>query len=411
LLDEGHLGLRDLLRDALRGVRLHRLRSWLTAASFAAGTAAAIALFAMTGGARAELLRQIRALGADLVAVRAVGATPKGVPPALTFADARALAESFPFVRDVAPVREIESSVLLPDDRVSVRVVGTTPDYFVLRRMSFARGRAFSREESDQGRNVCVLGEETARRVALGRDPYGSLVKVGASWCRVIGIVSRSALLERAGGGGGGRADEPGRELYLPIATTLRHDLSLRHGLEEIVLRLDEHADAEAVAGVLRRALLRRHDGSERFEVATAEALLRQQRSARGLLDMLLACVALVALLLGGVGLASLSWQSVALRTREIAIRRAVGARRGEILAQFVLEGVLLALGGGVLGALAGAVGSGVVAAAGGWPWLLSLRQLLVVCGVALAIGVLATLYPARRAATLDPVAALRFDA
>jgi putative ABC transport system permease protein len=388
------MGIRDLIRAAARGASLSRLRSILTVASFAAGTAAAVALFAMTGGARAALLRQIQALGADLVTVRAIGVPARTEPPPLTLADAEVLDASFAFVGAVAPVRTVESSVLLPDERVTVEVIGTTPDYFRLRGLRFARGRPFTADETAEGRNVCVLGGAAARRLAPAGDAYGALVKVGGSWCRVVGVLA---------------ADERG--LFLPIAGTLRRDLSGRQALSEIVLRIEEGIDPARAAPVIDRALLRRHDGRRFFEVMTAEMLLQQQRSARGLLDTLLAVVALSACGLGAVGLASLSWQGVMARTREIAIRRAVGARRGEILMQFLLEGMVLAAAGGVVGAGLGALGSGLAAALGDWPWLLSVRALLGACAGVVAVGVAATAYPAYRAATLDPVAALRVDA
>jgi putative ABC transport system permease protein len=388
------MNARDLIHAAARGTSLSRLRSILTVASFAAGTAAAVALFAMTGGARAALLRQIQALGADLVTVRAVGVPARAEPPPLTLADADVLDETFAFVRAVAPVRTVESSVLLPDERVTVQVIGTTPGYFALRGLRFARGRPFTTEEAAEGRNVCVLGGAAARRLAPAGDAYGALVKVGGGWCRVVGILA---------------ADERG--LFLPIAGTLRRDLSGRQALSEIVLRVADGIDPARAAPVIDRALLRRHDGRRFFEVMTAEMLLRQQRNARGLLDTLLAVVALCACGLGAVGLASLSWQGVMARTREIAIRRAVGARREEILLQFLLEGMVLAAAGGILGAVLGALGSGLAAALGGWPWLLSLRALLGACAGVMAVGVAATAYPAYRAATLDPVVALRVDA
>jgi putative ABC transport system permease protein len=314
-------------------------------------------------------------------------------PPSLTVADAAVLEESLGFVRAVAPVRAVESSVLLPDERVTVNVIGTTPDYFRLRRTRFARGRPFTAAETAAGRSVCVLGAAAARRLDPAGDAYGDLVKVGGGWCRVVGVLA---------------AED--RDLFLPIAATLRGDLSGRQALREIVLSVDEHVDPELAAPIVERALLRRHDGRRHFEVVTAETLLRQRRSARGLLDTLLAVVAILAGGLGAVGLASLSWQGVMVRTREIAIRRAVGARREEILAQFLLEGVVLAAAGGALGTVLGALGSGMLALFGGWPWLLSLRALLASWAGVVAVGVAATAYPAYRAATLDPVAALRVD-
>ena len=397
---------RDLVREAARGVRLHRLRSLLTAASFSAGTAAAVALFAITGGARAEILRQIRALGADVVSVRPLGEPARGEAPPLTFADVEALRGELAFIREAAPVRAVESRVLLPDQSVTVRVIGTTADYFAVRRLRFDRGRAFSAAETARGAALCVLGAGAARRLIPSGDAYGSLVKVGGNWYRVIGILAADPPAAA-----GGEAEGGGREVFLPIASTFERDLSTRQGLREIWLRLEERIDPEGAAPVIERALSRRHEGKRQLEVATAEMLLRQHRAARGLLDTLLGLVAFGAFGLGAVGMASISWQGAAERTREIAVRRAVGARREEILAQFLLEGLVLAAASGVAGASLGALASGLASLLGGWPWLLSPASLAAALAIVLAVGLLSTIYPAYRAATLDPVAALRDEA
>ncbi len=400
--DHARIAPRDLLRAALSGVRLYRLRSTLTIVSFAAGTAAAVALLAITGGARAELLARLAELGAQLVRVHAVGEAGRAGPPALTLADATTLAVSLPFASKLAPVRVVPASVLLPNDQFTVEVVGTEPDYFALRGLSFARGRAFSARESASGEAVCVAGSGAARRLSRSEPVYGALVKVGSRWCRVIGVLAPTAVTT---------SDGTDRRLYVPIRSTLRHDLSERQSLGEIFVRVADDVDPERAARVVRRALVRRHDGVEHFAVETAQAVLAQSRGARGLLDTLLAVVAVAALGLGGVTLASQSWQSVSLRRSEIAIRRAIGARRSEILTQFLLEGVMLAALGAGIGIGLGVLGAALASRLGGWPWLLPAEQFGAALFAIVLLGVAATLYPAYRAATLDPVAALRQDA
>lgn len=396
---EKSVGPGDLLRAALDGVRLYRLRSTLTLCSFAAGTAAAVALVAITGGARAELLERLGRLGTDLLRVRAVGVRTPSQPPALTLADGRAIASALPFVDAVAPVRVVDARVLLPDDQFSVQVVGTTPDYFSMRGMRFARGRTFTREESSSGAAVCILGRDTAQRLAARGEVYGSLVKVEERWCRVVGILDTEAFT----------SGDPGdRRLYVPIGATLRGDLSARQAVGEILVRIDDHAEPEAGARILRRMLSRRHGGSEPFAVETAEALLEQRRGARGILDRLLGGVAFGALLLGSVALAGQTWQSVSLRRAEIAIRRAVGARRADILLQFLLEGITLAALGAAVGVALGLLGSFWAAALGGWGWVIPAGSLAAMLGTIAILGVGASIYPAYRAATLDPVEALR---
>jgi ABC-type antimicrobial peptide transport system permease subunit len=397
----------DLVNDATRGVRLHRVRSGLTATGFAAGAAAAVALFAITGGARAEILRRLAALGIDLVVVRPVGEAATGSPPALTFGDADSLSRALRFVRAVAPVRAVESSILLPTERVSVRAIGTTAEFFTLRRLRFQRGRAFDAGEVARGDRVCVLGSEAARRFVVSGEVYGSLVKVGGNWYRVIGVLAA----EFPGGAEwAGAGTNPGREIYLPITNTFGADAFRRQALSEAWLAIDSGVDPEAAAPIVERVLENRHEGKQHFEVSTAARLLSEHHATRGLLNRLLLLVSLAAFALGGVGMTTASFQNVRSRIREIAIRRAVGARRSEVLAQFVLEGVVLASVGAVFGIAAGIVGSGIASWMSDWPWMLSPLEAALTFALAITIAVLSTLYPSAYAATLDPVVALRLE-
>jgi ABC-type antimicrobial peptide transport system permease subunit len=399
------LTIADLFAEALRGVHLHRVRSLLTAAGFAAGTAAAIALFAITGGARAEILRRIEALGTDLVAVRPVGEIAKGAPPPLTYGDAEALGHSLPFVRTVAPVRALDSEVLLPTERVKVRVVGTTPDLFTLRHLRFRRGRTFTAEETARGDAVCVLGAATARRLVPAADAYGGLVKIGGNWYRIVGILAAESEF------GAEFAQEPtGRDVYLPITHTFSPDAVNRQALAEAWLSVGSGIDPQDAAPVLERTLERRHEGQQHFEVATAASLLSQHRATSGLLNRLLLLVSIAAFASGGIGMMAVSWQNVRSRTREIAIRRALGARSAEVLAQFVLEGLVLAGAGAAVGIVAGTVASGGAAALAGWPWTLSVAKTCLTLAIALVIAVVSTFAPASYAARLDPVSALRLE-
>jgi len=400
------LTIRDLLVEARRGVRLHRARSLATASGFAAGTAAAIALFAITGGARIEILRRIEALGTDLVAVRPVGEVSRGAPPPLTYGDSQAIAASLRFVRTVAPVRALDSEVLLPTERVKIRVVGTTEELFSLRRMRFRRGRPFTAEETVRGDAVCVLGAAAARRLVPGADAYGGLVKIGGNWYRVVGVLAAEADL----GTESAQESDTGRDVYLPITHTFSSDAFPRQALAEAWLSIDSGTDPEAAAPVVERALERRHGGQQHFEVTTAASLLSQHRATKGLLNQLLLLVSIAAFATGGVAMTAVSWQNVRSRTREIAIRRAVGAESAEVLAQFVLEGVLLASAGAAVGITVGIVASGGAAVAAGWPWMLPASKTLATLAIALGVAIVSTLAPASYAARLDPVSALRLE-
>lgn len=395
--------LPDLLREALAGLRLRRSRSILTALGFAVGAGAAVALGAVASGARAEILARFDSLGLNVVRVRAVTAR-KGEPPPLTLGDARALEESFPFVVRASPVRIVGKPVRLADGRRSIVVVGTDEALFSLRGDRFRRGRPFTPDEARRGDAVCVIGAAAARPLGIEGDALGALANVGGSWYRVVGILRESAETLSIGGG------DSGREVYVPIAATLRRDRGERQAVHEVVVQVDEGVQPEAAAEAIRRSLARRRGGAERFEVKTAAALLRESRATRGVLDRLLLVVGALALVVGGLGALALAWQGALERRREIAIRRALGARRIEIAGQFVLEGVALAALGGAAGTLVGAAAAAILARALGWPWQLEPATLGLALLLPLVVAWIATSIPAWSAARVDPVAALRFE-
>lgn len=399
--------LAERISEAARDVRLHRVRSLLTASGFAAGTAAAVVLFAVTAGARSAILGQIEALGIDLVSVRPVGEPKRDRPPPLAFGDGETLARSLPFVRGVAPVRRLVAPVMLPTERVTVDVVGTDAAFFRLRRHDLARGRVFTDEEAARGERVCVLGAGAARELFPSRAAYGSLVKVGGNWYRVVGVL-RSEPSDLGDASGDRRGS--GREVYLPIRNTFASPATARQAVDELWVGIDRATAPETAARVLERSLGRRHDGAGRLDVATAAELLARHRRARTLLDALLLAVCVAAFAAGGLATAALSWQNVRQRTREIAIRRAVGATRGDVLAQFVLEGLVIAAAGAAAGLAAGLAGSAVASLLGGWPWVVPAAAPVLATAAALAVGGAAALLPAAWAARLDPVAALGFE-
>ena len=395
-----------LLRLGVRSLKLHKLRSSLSILGVVFGVAAVVAMSSVGEGARRETLAQIASLGIDTVTVRPRPPEPgEKTPAALPAAAAASLGRVVPAVRAVAPVRVAALQADAGGRRADVIVIGTTPAYREATRLELAAGRFLADVDETDRKRVAVLGASAARALFPLGSPVGETVRLGGDWYQVVGVLEGRA--SPRGRGSAIRGRDLNRSVLVPLPALDRGADRRPDGVDEIVFRV---AAPEAVvpgAGVAL-ALVRRATGGEPVEVIVPREILRQRERTQRVFNVVTGAVAAISLLVGGIGIMNIMLASVAERTREVGVRRALGARRRDVAAQFLVESSLLTVTGGLLGSALGLVGSALIQFFAGWPTAVHPLMLVAALVVALAVGIGFGFYPAWHAAGLDPVEALR---
>jgi putative ABC transport system permease protein len=391
---------RALLRLGVRSLALHKLRSSLSILGVVFGVAAVVAMSSVGEGARREALAQIGALGIDTLTVRA-----RSDETGLRLRDADAILQVVPGVRAVAPVREAALVVTAASRQVDAILVGTSPAYAEASRLVTARGRFLAALDLDDRKRVAVVGASVAHLLFPFGDARGERIELGGDFYQVVGVLEGRA---RPGGKVGPiRARDVNRCVFVPLFALDRGSDRRPDGIDEITLRMDSGSDVGPAAEVVK-SLLRRRTGAEAFDVVVPREILRQRERTQRIFNWVTGAIAAISLLVGGIGIMNIMLASVFERTREVGVRRALGATKRDIAAQFLVESSLLTAAGGVLGALLGSLGSALIQHLAGWPTALSPLMLVLALVTALAVGIGFGFYPALEAARLQPMDALR---
>ncbi len=395
---------RVLLRFGLRSLLLHKLRSSLSILGVVFGVSAVVAMASVGEGARREALAQVGALGIDTVTVRA-RPSPGPSSTALRLGHAESIRAVVPGVVVVAPVREASLAVEGGGRSIEAAAVGTTPDYRAAAGLSLASGRFLAVLDLQDQKRVVVLGATVARAHLPFGEARGERVAIGGDWFQVVGLLEERASVRARPGPI--RTRDVNRCVFVPWPALDRGADSRPDGIDELVVRVGAPDEVVAAAEVVR-ALLTRVTGGSAFDVIVPREILRQRERTQRIFNAVTGAVAEIILLVGGIGIMNIMLASVAERTREVGVRRALGATRKDIAAQFLVESSLLTSIGGVLGALLGVAGAILIQRLAEWPTALAPLMLLVALLMALVVGVAFGLYPAWRAAHLQPMEALR---
>ena len=398
---------RALLRFGLRNLLLHKLRSVLSILGVVFGVAAVVAMSSVGEGARREAIAQIGALGIDSITVRGRSPADGVVGPGLSIRDAEAVAAVVPHVVGVAAVREATLAAEASGRRLDVVAVGTVPAYEVAARLKRSAGRFLSDLDVRERKRVAVLGATVARTLFPLGDPCGERFALGGDWYQVVGVLEGRAPAK--GRGGPIRTRDVNRAVFVPLPALDRGKDPHPDGVDEIVVRL-ESADQVSAAAEVVKSVVRRTSAGAPVEIVVPREILRQKERTQRIFNVVTGVIAAISLLVGGIGIMNIMLANVAERTREIGIRRALGATRRDIAAQFLVESSLLTVAGGLLGSTVGVTGSILIQSLAGWPTALSPWMLLVALVVALAVGIGFGFYPAWEAAHLQPMDALRYE-
>ena len=402
------MSVRELIRLSLQRIGANPLRSALTMLGVIIGVASVVAVVAVGQGSGVRISSSISGLGTNLLTISAGGQFnglvrgAAGSASTLTVEDSEAIAE-LASVASVAPTATTQQVVAYDDENTTTTITGTTTSYLGIRAYEIWQGSFLSEAAQDFALRVAVLGADTAETLGLDEDDLGSQIRIGGLPFTVIGILQPK-------GGVGGATDDV---VLVPLAT-LADQLVGGDTLSSISVSVAE-GDSTGAASSLISALLRaRHgidDGEDSdFSVASQDQLLEVATSVSNTLTLLLVAIGSISLVVGGIGIMNIMLVSVRERTREIGIRKAIGAKRRDVLAQFLVEAVVLSVLGGILGVAMGALASLVIGQVAGWGFVFSLPTVGIALGFSALIGIVFGVWPARQAAVLDPIVALRYE-
>ncbi|MET0852277.1 MAG: ABC transporter permease [Candidatus Rokuibacteriota bacterium] len=403
-------------RIALRALRVNKLRSILTMLGIIIGVGAVIAMVSVGAGAQARVAEQIRALGSNLIIVLPGSSAATGVRlgygtrPTITQDDAAAIAREIPAVHSTAPSVRGRDTVVWGNMNWSTTIQGTTPDYEETRQWPAQSGRYFSREELESAAKVVLLGQTVAENLFGGGDPVGTVVRVSGVPLTVLGVLSRK--------GQSSWGQDQDDLVVIPITTANKRVLGptqpLPSSVNAISIRIRDGENMKPAEEEIKLLLRQRHRlqgyQEDDFWLRNLSEMLQAEEESSRVLTMLLAAIASVSLVVGGIGIMNIMLVSVTERTREIGLRMAVGARGRDILFQFLVEAVTLSLIGGVIGIGLGLGSAYALAYLAAWRTLISPEAIMIAFAFSGAVGVFFGFYPARKAALLNPIEALRYE-
>jgi len=404
------------LRIALAALRVNKLRSALTMLGIIIGVGAVITMLAVGAGAQARVEDQIRSLGSNLIIILSGNFTSGGVrfgsgsQLAISEDDGYALAREIPAIQAAAPNLRGNGQIVVGNSNWATQIYGITPDYLEARQWEVITGRGIDQAQVDSAAKVVLLGQTVARTLFGDADPVGETVRVRRVPHTVIGVLDRK--------GQSMIGQDQDDVVLIPITTARKRVLGganvKTRNVQNITVRVRDGADIAATEQEMRDLLRQRHklqpNQEDDFFIRNLSEVLAAQEASSNILALLLAAIASVSLLVGGIGIMNIMLVSVTERTREIGLRMAVGARGRDILTQFLVEAVTLALIGGVVGVAVGALASFAVGHFADWRTEMSAVAVLLAFGFAAAVGVFFGFYPARTASRLVPIEALRHE-
>ncbi len=410
------LGIKDLM--------LHKLRSFLTALGMVFGVGSVIAMLAVGEGASKQALEQIHKLGSNNIIINSMKPVEQATYDkeaarlsmyGLLYEDEIRIRESLDTVKRTVPARMMRKDARLGERNMELRLVCTTPGWFELVKRRLVAGRVIAQRDMIKSAPVCVLTEHGARRLLATQHSIGENIKIGGVFYEVIGIIISEV--------GGTSIQVPDQEIdaYIPITVSIERygEATYDHTsgsrsmelveLHAILVEVESLEQVEPSAAAIR-AMLKRFHKKEDYKVSVPLTLLNQAKETKRTFNIVLGSIAGISLLVGGIGIMNIMLASVTERTREIGIRRAIGAKKRQIVLQFLTETLVLSLAGGLIGTLFGIGIPKIITSLSGMPTVIPGYGILLSLGISISIGIIFGIYPAMRAADLDPIEALRHE-
>jgi len=441
--------------SAFEAVAANRTRSILTALGIIFGVAAVIAMLAIGAGAQREILDQIKLVGVNNIVIKPVieqkeekiaeeqpRKEKQKYSPGLSLLDVRAIEEQIPNIDRVSPEIVLETYIIKSGLRRSARVIGITPDYFDILNFEVSQGKMFNDEQLEKGLPVCIIGNDVKAKFFPAENPIGKQIKCGKNWLEVVGVLDKTLVSESD-------IDKLGirnynMDVYTPINTMLiryrNRNLITKdmlrfanqrsrgrtsntsgedeeawfsdnyHQLDKLVVKVSSSELMTPVADVLNRMLKRRHNNTVDFEISIPELLLKQEQRTKKIFNIVLFAIAAISLLVGGIGIMNIMLASVLERIKEIGLRISLGAKKSDIISQFLFESMMISISGGLIGIILGVSLAFLVARIADIPTIITFSSILISFGVAASVGLIFGLMPAQKAAKQDPITSLRYE-
>jgi putative ABC transport system permease protein len=406
--------------QAFANLRAQKTRTLLTALGIVFGVGSVIGMLAIGAGAREESLRFIEQLGVRNILIDSRPATSqeelqqrRRSSPGLSDRDARILQANIEDLEIQSARRSLHPARVLPKPSRDIpELYGVRPAYSIIHSLHLAEGKFFDESDDAASAPVCVLGE-TAKVNLLGYSAaIGKFVKVNDTWLEVVGVLHEQLMAGSQNSGGA--MQDINNIVYIPINTFQYRfwdqSSGLKDDLDGIELRLKSDADSIEVAKVVTAVLNSTHHNIQDFSVTIPAALLAQQKRTQTIFTYVMVAIAAISLLVGGIGIMNIVLATVLERTREIGIRRSIGARRFDIVRQFLTESVLISVGGGLLGIGFGFFLAWLIAQTAEWKTIVTTASVVIAFGVSVAVGVVFGIYPAVKASQINPIDALRYE-
>jgi putative ABC transport system permease protein len=411
ILPEIKMGLASLL--------VHKLRSLLTMLGMIFGVGAVVAMLSITAGAQKEMMSYIDLLGVNNIIIEAKEAVDRNelqarraISPGMSFRDFRSISENVQGLEALTPRKRFKPQKVLPKTGAEPPIlIGVLPNYMAINSLKVVEGRFFNEEDNDRSAPVCVLGE-AAKVNLLGFDPaVGKFVKINDTWLQVVGVLAAQATADSVEG----LEVSSGNNLVIaPLNTVMRRfedsNSYLKDEIDGMYIRVKTGTDSIETSNIINAILTATHKDAGDFAITVPAGLLEQRRRTGFIFNVVMICIAGISLLVGGIGIMNIMLATVLERTREIGIRRAIGAKQRDIIRQFLTEAVLISIMGGLLGIIFGVTLSQIIASAAGWSTVVTTSSIAVAFGVSCGIGLVFGIYPAMQAARLDPIEAIRYE-
>jgi putative ABC transport system permease protein len=412
ILPEIKMGLSSLL--------VHKLRSLLTMLGMIFGVGAVVAMLSITAGAQKEMMSYIDLLGVNNIIIEAKEAVDRNelqarraISPGMSFRDFRSISENVQGLEAMTPRKRFKPQKVLPKTAAEPPIlIGVLPNYMQINSLRVVEGRFFNEDDNDRSAPVCVLGE-AAKVNLLGFDPaVGKFVKINDTWLQVVGVLAPQATADT---GVEGLEVASGNNLVIaPLNTVMRrfedNNSYLKDEIDGMYIRVKNGTDSIETSNIINAILTATHKDAGDFAITVPAGLLEQRRRTGLIFNVVMICIAGISLLVGGIGIMNIMLATVLERTREIGIRRAIGAKQKDIIRQFLTEAVLISIMGGLLGIIFGVTLSQIIASAAGWSTVVTTSSIAVAFGVSCGIGLVFGIYPAMQAARLDPIEAIRYE-